>query len=167
MNSSRYGGRAHKTPCENSGCGQNLCVEARKHPGATLHLKCVICLGKDAEIARLKEHLATTEADRKGQVVDTQKYRDMWLDAEAKLVVRDEEIKKLRAQAEGLCDGCGKGLEDAYCTRCYMVRDEAMVKPWREAVEAVVDCHFEWQLSPKYAGYFESLRALLNRKEAE
>lgn len=89
MNSSRYGGHAHKTPCENSGCGQNLCVEARKHPGATLHLKCVICLGKDAEIARLKEHLATTEADRKGQVVDTQKYRDMWLDAEAKLAAVD------------------------------------------------------------------------------
>lgn len=30
----------------------------------------------------------------------------------------NEELAKAKNQAEGLCDGCGESLDDAYCTKC-------------------------------------------------
>lgn len=29
-----------------------------------------------------------------------------------------KELKKARAQAAGMCDGCGMALDDAFCTKC-------------------------------------------------
>lgn len=37
---------------------------------------------------------------------------------EAKIEWLEREIDKARRQANGLCDGCGKELGDAFCTAC-------------------------------------------------
>lgn len=58
----------------------------------------------------------------------------------------NEELAKAKKQAEGLCDGCGELLDDAYCTKC--LNRPAPSSPSEAARQAVIEAAIN------YAGFW-------------